>query len=104
MRFFLEKVEQYILDGYKECRAVLLLSLNISCQFLRRDFAQIGVGFGFNLFQIFRDFLDAVVFVIVEARIIGIALQCIINIGIHHKDDMQTDVSQGRETAYCLNK
>jgi hypothetical protein len=29
-------------------------------------------------------------------------LKCIVNIGIHHKDDMQVDVSLGRETAYCL--
>jgi hypothetical protein len=50
MRFLLEKVEQHILNGHKECRAVLLLSLNISCQFFRRDFAQIGVGFGFYLY------------------------------------------------------
>jgi hypothetical protein len=29
-------------------------------------------------------------------------LQCIINIGIHHKDDMQVNVSQGRETGASI--
>ena len=79
-----------------------MLSLNIFFQFFRRDFAQIVVGLGFYLFQIFSDFFDAVVFVIVGTRIIGIALQYIINIGINNKDDMQVDVSQGRETGASI--
>jgi len=79
-----------------------LPSFNFFSQFFRRDFAQIVIGLGFYLFQIFSYFLDAVVFIIVGTRIIGIALQYIIKINIHHKEDMQVDVSQGRETGTAI--
>jgi len=102
MGFFLKKVQQRILNGCKEYRTVLLLSGDLFCQFFRRDFAQIVAGPGFRLLQIFSDFPDAVVFVIVDGRIIEIALKNIIKINIHHKDDMQIDVSQGRETGAAI--